>query len=122
MGSIGSLIKMLLGAGPSNPAAELSPQDAFQRIKGDKRIQLVDVRSAEENREGRITGSKLFPLHELANRLGEIDKTRPLILYCRSGNRSGMALRLLQDKGFTNAAHIAGGISSWGRSGLPIES
>ncbi len=121
MGSIISLFKMLLGVGPSDPSAELAPQEAFQRLKGGNPPQLVDVRSVEENRQGHIAGSKLIPLHELGKRLGEVDKNKPVILYCRSGSRSATALRLLKEKGFTKAAHIAGGIMAWSRSGLPVE-
>ncbi len=111
----------MLGMGPADPAANLTPQEAHQRLKGKQPPRLLDVRMPDENRQGRIPGSKLIPLNELENRLGEMDKDKPLIVYCRSGNRSSIALGILKDKGFTNAAHIAGGFMAWSQSGLPVE-
>lgn len=121
MADILSMFKSMLGLGSSDPTAEISPQEAFQRLKAGKTIQLVDVRSPEENRQMRIAGSKLIPLNELGSRMKEIDKIKPVLLYCHSGNRSGMALRMLKGQGYTQAAHIVGGISAWSRSGLPVE-
>jgi rhodanese-related sulfurtransferase len=121
MGNIGSILKSILGLGAADPMSNLSPQEAFQRIKGQNPPQLVDVRSSAENRQGRIAGSKLIPLQELGSRLGELDPQKPLILYCQSGGRSGMALRLVKGRGFAQAAHIQGGFMTWRGMGLPVE-
>ncbi|MCB0065323.1 MAG: rhodanese-like domain-containing protein, partial [Caldilineaceae bacterium] len=53
---------------------------------------LIDVRSPAEFAEGHITGAKNMPLQELPQRLAQIPHDKPVMLYCRSGNRSGMAL------------------------------
>jgi rhodanese-related sulfurtransferase len=121
MGNLLSILKMVFGAGSTNPADDVAPQEAIRLLKSNNSPQLVDVRSTAENRLGRIAGSKLIPLDELGNRLAEIDKNKSVLLYCQSGNRSSMALRLLKGQGFTQAAHISGGISSWRRKGLPVE-
>jgi len=121
MGKFFSMAKMMFGLGPSDPTDEISPQEAFQRLKGRNSIQLVDVRSADEYRQVRIGGSKLIPLPELGNCLREIDKIKPVLLYCHGGNRSRVALGLLKGRGFTQAAHIVGGISAWSGQGLPVE-
>ncbi len=121
MGAFTSLIKSVLGLGVSDPAAEVSPQDAFERLKAGKTIQLVDVRSEEENKQGYITGARSIPLQELGNRTSEINKNEPVLLYCQSGARSGMALALLKGKGYSQIAHISGGISAWRRNNLPLE-
>lgn len=122
MGTFLSMVKFMLGMGSVDPAAHLTPQEAQQRLKGNKPPQLVDVRTPDENRQVRIPGSRLIPLQELGNRMGEMDKNKPLIVYCRSGSRSSMALSLLKDNGFSNTAHISGGIMAWSRNGLPVES
>jgi rhodanese-related sulfurtransferase len=119
MGSFFSMIKSILG--PSDPSANLAPQAAQLRLKGNPSPQLVDVRTEEENREGLIKGSKNIPLHELEGRLGEIPKDRPVLLYCRSGARSGAALSILKSRGYTEVAHISGGMMAWGGQGLPID-
>ncbi len=121
MGTFLTMVKFILGMGPSDPSANLTPQEAHQRLNGKQPPQLVDVRTPDENRQGRIAGSRLIPLQELGNRLGEMDKNKPLIVYCRSGNRSGMALGMLKSNGFADAAQIAGGLMAWSRCGLPVE-
>ena len=121
MANLSSIFKMLFNPGGVDASSQLSPKEAFQKLKGYDAPQLVDVRSAEERRQGYIAGSKLIPLHELDRRQGEINKTRPVIVYCRSGHRSGMALRLLKDKGFANVYHINGGIMGWAQNSLPME-
>lgn len=69
---------------------------------------VVDVRSAGEWAEGHLAGSTLVPLPELPKRVKEItalvggDKTKPVIVVCRSGGRAGQARTLLLNEGFTN--------------------
>lgn len=101
---------------------ELHPNDAAAYIKANPGLQLIDVRSAEEHRQARLAGSKLISLQTLQVRLSELDKKKPLLIYCASGGRSGMALGLLHQSGFSQAKHIAGGIMTWAECGLPYES
>ncbi len=121
MGALNLLLKALLGGGAGDPSSNLSPEEAHRRLKEKNPPQLIDVRTREEYREARLQGSRLIPLHELGGRLREIDKAKPVLLYCRSGNRSGMAFQLLRSNGYLNVAHVRGGILAWGRSGLPVE-
>jgi len=122
MGNFFSILKGLLGLGPSDPTANLAPTEAFQRLKSGNPHQLVDVRSGEENKQNRIAGSRHIPLQELGKRVPELDPNKPVLLYCQSGARSGMALRMLKGAGFSQAAHIRGGLSAWRFSNLPVES
>jgi rhodanese-related sulfurtransferase len=121
MGNLLTLLKMMFGAGSTNPGDEVTPPEAIRRLKSNSPPQLVDVRSADEYRQGKIAGAKLIPLFDLGNRAKEIDKNKPLLLYCQSGNRSGMALRMLRGQGYTQAAHLAGGLSAWTRNGFPVD-
>ncbi len=121
MGDILSMLKALLGFGPSDPAENLTPQEAYTNLNAPTPPQLVDVRSEEEYKQGHIDGSKLIPLQELGKRTGEIKTDQPVILYCHSGTRSGLALRLLKGTGFTRVAHIKGGIMAWRGFSLPIK-
>lgn len=121
MSGIGDIFKMLLGGAGSAPLDHLEPVEAHQRLQEKNPPQFIDVRTQEEHKESRIPGSRLIPLHELGSRLREIDKVRPVLLYCRSGNRSGMAYQLLKSRGYANVAHIRGGIIAWSRNGLPLE-
>jgi rhodanese-related sulfurtransferase len=90
-------------------------------LKGHPGAQLVDVRTAEEYAQGHLAGSKLVPVQELEGRLGELDKGRPTLLYCRSGRRSQQAFDILKGAGFRDLHNIPGGIEAWKAAGLPWE-
>ena len=98
----------------------LSPTEAATWIKDKKDLQLIDVRTAGEYADGHLAGAKLIPVQELEDRLSEVDKGKPVLLYCRSGHRSGNALKVLRDHGYTDAKHVQGGINAWKASGLPV--
>jgi rhodanese-related sulfurtransferase len=68
---------------------------------------------------GHIAGATHLPLDELAERAGEIDKERPVVLYCRGGNRSTMAATALAEAGY-DAAKLSEGIVGWEAAGLPL--
>ena len=104
------------GAGAS--PREVSRPEAREMI--DAGAQLVDVRADHEWEAGHLPGAKHIALAELAARAGEIDKDRPVILYCRGGNRSDMATTALAEAGF-DAAKLAEGATGWEEEGLPFE-
>ena len=62
-----------------------------------------------------------IPLNHLAERVGELPKDRPLLVYCAGGYRSSIAASLLQQQGFTQVSEIAGGIAAWETAKLPME-
>jgi rhodanese-related sulfurtransferase len=86
----------------------------------DEGAQLLDVRADHEWEAGRIGGAKHLPLAELAERTEEIDKDRPVVLYCRGGNRSTMAAAALAEAGY-DASKLTEGIVGWAEDGLPLE-
>ncbi len=106
----------------SSGAAEggISPTESAALIKEKKNLQLIDVRTEGEYAAGHLAGSKLIPVQEIEQRLSEIDKKKPVLLYCRTGHRSGNALKILQDHGYTQAKHMEGGITAWQAAGLPV--
>lgn len=71
---------------------------------------IVDVRTPQEFADGHLNNAKNYPLSELDKHFADIDKDTQIVLYCRSGNRSGKAFSYLQSKGFTNL-HNAGGLA-----------
>ncbi|MGQ9887998.1 MAG: rhodanese-like domain-containing protein [Aggregatilineales bacterium] len=80
---------------------------------------LLDVRTPEEFASGHLDGATNINVQELQSRLSEIPRDRPVVLYCRSGNRSAQAARMLQAAGFTSVYDL-GGIIAWERAGLPV--
>ncbi len=102
----------------SDEPREISRDEAQKLIENG--AQLVDVRADHEWEAGRIAGATHVPLAELAERTGEIDPERPVILYCRGGTRSTMATDALAHAGF-DAAKLGEGIVGWDEAGLPLE-
>jgi rhodanese-related sulfurtransferase len=97
---------------------EVSREEAQKMVE--EGAQLVDVRAEHEWEAGRIAGAVHLPLAELAERTGELDRERPVVLYCRGGTRSTMATDALAEAGF-EAAKLTEGIVGWAEEGLPLE-
>lgn len=105
-------------APPEGGPKEVSREEARKLVE--EGAQLVDVRADHEWEVGRISGAKHVPLPELPQRLGEIDKDRPVVLYCRGGNRSSMAADALTEAGY-DASKLTEGIVGWDEDDLPLE-
>lgn len=90
--------------------AAFSVSQAAAAIELDPTAVWVDVRTAGEYRQGHVSHAINIPHTEIATRLNEIDagKTDPIYVYCRSGNRSGQALRVLQGLGYSNVTNLGG--------------
>ena len=97
---------------------QVEPERARELI--DSGAQVVDVRTAGEHAAGHIAGSAHIPLERLDQEAGELDRDRPLVVYCRGGNRSGMAAEALGNSGW-DAHSIEGGLEAWAEAGLPLE-
>jgi rhodanese-related sulfurtransferase len=108
----------MAGEANDGETREVSREEAQKLV--DEGAQLVDVRAEHEWEAGRIAGAVHLPLAELAERTGELDPDRPVVLYCRGGNRSTMATDALADAGF-DAAKLSEGIVGWEEAGLPLE-
>lgn len=83
-------------------------------------IQLIDVRQPHEYEAGRIAGSRLIALAELPGQANSVDPARPVVFYCRSGARSGMATQAFREAGY-DAHNMTGGLLKWQTAGLPLE-
>ena len=94
--------------------ATISVQETLETLQKDSSVVLLDVRTPQEHLGERIKNSPLIPVQELENRAGELlkYKNQKIIVYCRSGHRSGIATEILVKKGF-NAVSMAGGILRW---------
>ncbi len=82
-------------------------------------VQLIDVRYANEWQAGHIEGAVHIPEDDLPERVGELDRSRPVVTVCRAGSRSGEAARWLRDQGF-DADSLDGGMLAWKWAGHPI--
>jgi rhodanese-related sulfurtransferase len=105
---------------PEETAATLAVDPARARELIEGGAQLVDVRTADEHAAGHIAGATHVPLERLDEATGALERDRPLVVYCRGGNRSAMAAEALRRSGW-HAHSIAGGLVAWAESGLPLE-
>lgn len=81
---------------------------------------LVDVRTPAEYAGGHIPNAVNIPLDSLQSRLDEIPQGQPVVVYCRSGNRSAAASQILTEAGYSEIYDM-GGIIAWSAAGLPVE-
>lgn len=83
---------------------------------------VLDVRTPEEFAQGRIKGGELMNFYDadFRQRLTQMDRNQPYIIYCRSGARSGKALAMMRELGFRNAYDIGGGTLAWQAAGYDL--
>ena len=91
------------------------------RIWAERSAQLVDVREPREWASGHIPGALHIPLGELGRRSGELMKETPVIVVCRSGQRSLDGTDELLARGFSEVASFKGGMLAWAEAGHPVE-
>lgn len=95
---------------------------AFEKRIADKGVQLLDVRTAGEFQGGHLAQARNFDWTngDLKAAVPELDKTRPVLLYCASGRRSAAAREYLLEQGFTDVEHLEGGIGAWTSARKPV--
>ena len=93
----------------------ITVEDLKQKIDSGESFHLIDVREPHEHAEFNV-GGQLIPLGKIQSmQLDELEelKQEEIVLYCRSGNRSGQACMILETMGFTNVVNVAGGMLAW---------
>lgn len=100
---------------------EVSSQQAM-RLIADLDPFVLDVRTPREYEAGHLANAVLIPVQNLAQRLGELsgEKSRPVFVYCRTGNRSTVAAQMLVKAGFAAVINLRRGMVEWEREGLPV--
>ena len=110
------LLGCLLLPAAGVPARDIGPDEAG--------LVVLDIRTPEEFRDGHLPGARNldFFAPDFRQRLEALARgDAPVLLYCRSGNRSGQAMRLLRQWGRDDVLHLAGGFRAWRAAGLPEE-
>lgn len=82
--------------------------------------QVIDVREYSEFNSERIADAQLMPLSNFEKHAAEIDRSKPVYLMCRSGNRARQAAEKLSAKGFTDIHVIEGGMTAWAGADFPV--
>lgn len=105
----------------SGEKLSVMPQVSITDLNGMKGIQVLDVRTATEHREGHIVGSTGLALQSLAETLDQLDPNTPVAVHCAGGTRSAIAASLLSSRGFRDVSNVTGGFDAWVKAGLPVE-
>jgi len=117
---LGMLIYSFLGASLRGYSSANSAV-ATQLINREDAV-VLDVREENEYLSGHIVNSIHIPMSYLAKRIGELDKhkDKPIIVSCRSGQRSGQACAMLKKQGFEKVYNLSGGMMAWQSDNLPL--
>jgi rhodanese-related sulfurtransferase len=112
---------LLAGCSSTSSAIDLSVTEFSSKIT-EPGVVILDVRTPAEFAEGFIEGARLinFQSGNFENQIATLDKNSTYAVYCRSGNRSGQAVKVMQDAGFTNVFNMNGGVIDWANAGLPL--
>lgn len=104
------------------PFSEISVQD-FEKIQAaNKQLVILDVRTPEEVAQGKIAGAVVvdYMKTSFGRDVQKLDKTKPIVVYCATGYRSGEALEEMRKLGFKTVYHLRGGVVAWRRAGKTL--
>jgi rhodanese-related sulfurtransferase len=107
------LFALLLLGGCSGASYKTVSADKAKDMIENHKLEIIDVRTAEEFAEGHIPNATLIPLDELEQNESKLDKNKTYLMVCRSGNRSGQASDILVKKGYKNIYNLSGGMNEW---------
>ncbi len=113
---------LAFGAGAAEPAP-IEPAALSKRIAwADRSLVVLDVRTPEEFAAGHVPGAINIPHTELAARVAELEGSRDsdIVVYCRSGARSAIALGELEKSGFRRLFHLQGDYTRWSEEKRPV--
>ncbi|MFN8162323.1 MAG: rhodanese-like domain-containing protein [Solirubrobacterales bacterium] len=100
----------------------IDPEELARRAEAPAPPLILDVRNNAEYASEHIPGSLHIPYGDLADRLDELPRDRPIATICRGGKRSGLAASILQREGFADVVHVGQGVLTWRDAGHPVES
>ena len=114
-------VLLMAGCSSSSSAVDLSVTEFSSKV-AEAGVITLDVRTPGEFAEGHIEGAQLidFQSGNFGNEISTLDKNATYAVYCRSGNRSGQAVKVMHDAGFHNVYNLNGGVIEWANAGLPL--
>jgi adenylyltransferase/sulfurtransferase len=92
---------------------DMTVKELKERMDRGDAPRLIDVREPHEAAICSIPGGELIPAGQFAQQLGELDENEEVVIYCKTGGRSGLAVQMMKHRGFTNARNLAGGVIAW---------
>jgi thioredoxin 1 len=101
----------------------ISVEEFDQKLAATPGVQLIDARTPEEYAGGHLKNAVNINYNsaDLETQLAKLDKSKPVMVYCLSGGRSGKTATKMQEMGFKEVYNMDGGIMKWGSAGKPVE-
>ncbi|MFM1932672.1 MAG: hypothetical protein RL226_1975 [Bacteroidota bacterium] len=117
----GTATEQVAAAEQTTIAKNVSTAEFQQLMQDHPDAILLDVRTPGEVAGGMIPNAQNIDFRDpgFAAKIGELAKDKPVLVYCASGNRSGQAMRMMADQGFTEVYNLSGGFGAWSSEGLP---
>ena len=106
----------------ANKGSFLSPSKATRLMNNNSDTLILDIRTAADFKKGHIKGAKNIPLSDFAASVDKlaVDKDKPVLIYCNSGNTVTRAIKLLKKAGFVQVNNLEGGIAAWKEANMPL--
>ena len=100
---------------------DLSVADFQKKLSADNTAIVLDVRTPAEYGNGHLQNATAINFYDadFKEKVGKLDKTKAVFVYCAAGGRSAKALKILQESGFKTAYNLLGGFTGWAAAGLP---
>ncbi len=116
------LAAAMAGCGQSQASTDAVSLETARAEHEAGRAVLIDIREPEEHATGVAAGARLLPMRQLSQRVHEIPNRadQPVLLICKTQNRSSATLRALRERGYANVRYVNGGMSEWARRGWPM--
>jgi rhodanese-related sulfurtransferase len=102
-------------------AKDITAKEAKALMEKNKNVFLLDVRTPQENSQGKLPGTVLIPINEIERRIAEVPKNKTIMVYCAVGSRSKPVAEFLSRSGYREVYNMTDGIVGWYRSGFPIQ-
>ena len=120
--SLSLLTVFISCVGQEDSAIKIVTAEEMQSLFDMEGVQLIDIRTPEEYNEGHIKNFQNinFYADDFEKRLESLDKTKPVVIHCRSGHRSGKCAKLMKEKGFLEIYDFTGGILVWEEKDLKL--
>ena len=93
------------------------------KLVAEKKVVVLDVRTADEFKDGHIEGAQNIDFLKAADfkeQVAKLDKSKPYLVHCQAGGRSGKSLKIFQELGFENVYHLDEGFGGWEDAKLPV--
>lgn len=104
---------------PVGTLANVTAPDLARQLAHDRDLVVLDVREPVEWTDGHVPGARHIPMRQVAERIDEVPRDRPVAITCAGGARSSLVGSMLLARGFTDLVNVWGGMTSWAQAGLP---